>query len=136
MNTRSLKFLVLTTSSLSSTKLHFVDTIYKFPQEGASKHSFWCTLFSFGKLFLQTYPNINANLRRLPFDFESMDSPWEKEVLAFAKESPKSFFKGFGTVFVRFRNSPGSIRRLSFMLSVQNCILKESKSSPYQENRG
>ena len=97
MNTRLLKVLVLTTGSLSSTKLHFVDTIYKFPQEGASKHSFWCTLFSFGKLFLQTYPNINANLRRLPFDFESMDSPWEKEVLAFAKESPKSFFKGFGT---------------------------------------
>ncbi len=41
---------------------------------------------------MDTIPNINANRRRLPFDFESMDSPWEKEVLAFAQESPKSFF--------------------------------------------
>ena len=57
MNTRLLKFLVLTTSSLSSTKQHFCRHNLQFPQEGASKHLFWCTLFSIGELPLQTFPN-------------------------------------------------------------------------------
>ena len=57
MNTRSLKFLVLTTSSHSLTKQHFCRHNLQFPQEGASKHLFWCTLFSIGELLLQTFPN-------------------------------------------------------------------------------